>query len=219
MSAIRILLVDDHTIVREGLRALLSGRDDMTVVGEASTGTQAVELATALEPDVVVMDLTLPGISGLDATELIAGRRPETRVLVLSMHDGEEFVRPAIRAGASGYLVKGSGLGDLVAAIRAVAAGQAFFSPAAAKVLLTDAKEKGRSADGGTPGLEVLTAREQQVLKQVALGQTSQDIADDLGISVKTVEGHRANLMAKLGLRDLPALVRLAIRTGLVGLE
>jgi DNA-binding NarL/FixJ family response regulator len=219
MSAIRILLVDDHTIVREGLRALLSGRDDMTVVGEASTGTQAVELATALEPDVVVMDLTLPGISGLDATELIAGRRPETRVLVLSMHDGEEFVRPAIRAGASGYLVKGSGLGDLVAAIRAVAAGQAFFSPAAAKVLLTDAKAKGRSADSGTPGLEVLTAREQQVLKQVALGRTSQDIADDLGISVKTVEGHRANLMAKLGLRDLPALVRLAIRTGLIGLD
>jgi two-component system response regulator NreC len=219
MSVIRILLVDDHTIVREGLRALLSGREDMTVVGEASTGTQAVELATALEPDVVVMDLTLPGISGLDATELIAGRRPETRVLVLSMHDGEEFVRPAIRAGASGYLVKGSGLGDLVAAIRAVAAGQAFFSPAAAKVLLTDAKAKGPAADGGPPGLEVLTAREQQVLRLVALGRTSQDIADELGISVKTVEGHRANLMAKLGLRDLPALVRLAIRTGLIGLE
>ena len=215
---LRVVLVDDHTIVREGLRALLHGREGIEIVGEAANALDAFELIAKLMPDVVVLDLTLPGLGGIEATERILAQWPQTRVLVLSMHDGEDFVRPAIRAGASGYVVKGSGLADLVTAIRAVASGQAFFSPAAARVLLADATGR-PPAKERMPALSALTTREQQILQRVAEGQTSLVIATELGISAKTVEGHRAHIMTKLGLHDVPALVRFAVRTGLVSLD
>jgi DNA-binding NarL/FixJ family response regulator len=212
---IKVLLAEDHTIVREGLRSLLSQEDDLVVVGEAADGREAVRLAEQLSPDVVIMDLAMPGLNGVDATRQILRRRPRTRVVVLSMHRGEEHVRPAIRAGVSGYLLKGSGIADLVRATRAVAAGEAFFSPAVAKILLRDARsdDQGPSdADDGSP----LTAREREILQLVAEGKSSPDIARMLHISVKTVEGHRGRIMQKLDIHDLAGLVRYAIRVGLV---
>jgi DNA-binding NarL/FixJ family response regulator len=214
-AAIRVLLAEDHTIVRQGLRSLLSREPDLTVVGEATDGREAVRLAEQLGPDVVIMDLAMPGLNGVDASRQIRKRCPRTRILILSMHQGEEYVRPAIRAGISGYLLKGSGISDLVAATRAVAAGEAFFSPAVSKILLRDA----RLADGDHPGEEErprLSTREREILQLVAEGKSSPDIARLLHISVKTVEGHRGRIMQKLDIHDLAGLVRYAVRVGLV---
>jgi DNA-binding NarL/FixJ family response regulator len=207
--ATRILLVEDHTIVREGLRALLAAHSDLEVVGECADGRSAVARAAELDPDVVLMDLSLPELDGVAATAAIVAARPQTRVLVLSMHGGAEHVRPAIRAGASGYLVKGAGLADLVAAVRAVARGEGFFSPQAAKALLT------RTGDERPE----LTPREHQVLKLVVEGLSSAEIADALQVSAKTVEGYRSRLMEKLGAHNTATLVRHAIRLGLVPVE
>lgn len=213
-TRIRVLLADDHTIVREGLRVLLGSEPDVEVVGEAADGREAVRLAVELEPDVVVMDLAMPQLNGVDATEQIRRRCPHTRVLVLSMHSGEEHVRPAIRAGASGFLLKGSGLSDLLAATRAVAAGDAFFSPSVARIVLRDARGGGAPPDEERG--EPLTAREREILQLVAEGRTSREIAAALHISVKTVEGHRSRIMDKLEIRELAGLVRYAVRVGLV---
>lgn len=217
-DTIRVLLAEDHTIVREGLRALLEDPEDIEVVGEACDGRRAVEMARALQPDVVLMDLGMPGLNGMDATRQIRAHAPAARVLVLSMHAGEEYVRPAIRAGAVGYLVKGAGLSDLVAAIRAVAGGEAFVSPAAAKVLLRDASApEGTHASGPEAGH--LTGREREILQLVAEGKTSKEIGRLLHISVKTVEGHRGRIMDKLDIHDLAGLVRYAVRTGLISAD
>jgi DNA-binding NarL/FixJ family response regulator len=207
---IRVLLVEDHTIVREGLRALLTARPDVVVVGEAEDGRQAIETARRLRPDVVVMDLAMRELNGVDATREIRRELPETQVVVLSMHSGEEHVRPAVRAGARGYLVKGSGLSDLVTAIRAVASGEAFFSPAVAAVLL--------DAEPG-PSSGELSGREREVLQLVAEGCSSPEIAKRLHLSVKTVESHRSRIMSKLGASNVAGLVRHAIRLGLVDVE
>ncbi len=212
---IRVLVVDDHTIVRQGLVALLANSAGIQVVGEAGTAAAALESAGRLQPEVVLLDLSLPDLPGIAVLQRLAEVAPASRVLVLSMHDGEEYVRPAVAAGARGYLVKGSGLGDLVAAIGAVAAGQAFFSPAAAAKLLPG---QGKLPAGDLDRLATLSPREKQVLELVALGLTSGEIGERLAISQKTVEAHRANLGAKLGLRDLPGLVRFAVRTGVVPL-
>jgi DNA-binding NarL/FixJ family response regulator len=211
---IRVLLAEDHTIVREGLRALLDGRDDIEVVGEAEDGRAAVDSAKGLRPDVVVMDLHLPRIDGVEATRLIRKDSPSTHVLVLSMYGTEEHVRPAIRAGAEGYLLKGSGLADLVAAIRAVAAGNAFFSPEIAKILLEESR-RGPNSGGERIGAD-LTPREREILRMVAEGRSSPEIARELNLSVKTVEGHRGRIMAKLEAKNVAGLVRHAIRLGLV---
>lgn len=212
--SIRVLLVDDHTIVREGLRALLTATEGIEVVGEASDGREGLAEAQRLSPDVVVMDAAMPGLNGIDATARILELVPTARVLLLSMHAGEEYVRPAIRAGASGYLVKGSGLSDLVAAIRAVAAGDAFVSPTIAKLLVQDAR---RSAGGDRArGAEELTLREREVLQLVAEGHSTQAIGQLLHLSPKTVEGHRGRVMQKLGVANVAGLVRHAIRLGLV---
>ncbi len=208
---LRIVLAEDHRIVREGVRALLASREDLEVVGEAEDGPTAIEATLRLRPDVVLMDLGLPRLHGTAAIAEIRSRSPETRVLVLSMHSGEDYVRSAIRAGANGYLLKGSGLDDLVAAIKAVAAGEAFFSPAVARVLLDDARPR-----SGGPAADALTEREREVLRLVAEGNSSREIAGRLGLSAKTVEGHRSRIMSKLGIRDLAGLVRYAVRTGLV---
>ena len=210
----RVLVVDDHPIVREGLRALLQASGKIEVVAEAENAGQALALAVQHQPDVILLDLSMPGGNGILALEHLVAQVPTTKVLVLSMHDGAEYVRPAMRAGAAGYLVKGAGLADLVVALTAVHAGQAFLSPSAAAVLVRDAQRKPETA-----GVAQLTAREREVLQAVAQGLTSAAIGEKLRISHKTVEAHRANLMNKLEMHDVPALVRLAIRSGLVALE
>ena len=215
---IRVVLVEDHQIVRQGLRALLEGTDDVVVIAEADNGDDGVEIAKQHRPDVVVMDLNLPGLNGVDATKAIRQAVPEAHVLILSMYSTEEHVRPAIRAGAEGYLLKGSGLSDLVAAIKAVSTGNAFVSPQVAKIVLDDSR---RAAQGGVPdraGSE-LTPRERQILKLVAEGRSSPEIAKDLNLSVKTVEGHRGRIMAKLDTKNVAGLVRHAIRLGLVSAD
>lgn len=206
-SKCRVLLAEDHTIVRQGLRALLSAHGDIDVVGEAEDGKQAVQLTRELAPDVVLMDLGMPELNGVDATKQICDGDTPTRVIVLSMHSSPDYVRPAVRAGASGYLVKGVGLSDLVTAIRTVADGGAFFSPAAATAALDTAPE---------PAVPTLTEREAQVLELVADGQSSAAIADTLGVSVKTVERYRSRLMTKLEVSNVAAMVRESIRLGLI---
>jgi DNA-binding NarL/FixJ family response regulator len=213
-TKIRVLLVDDHQIVREGLRALLAGAPDMEVVGEAADGRDAIDVAAKLRPDVVVMDLSLKGLHGEGAIRELRKRLPELRVMVLSMYGSPDYVRPAVRAGAAGYLVKGSGISEFVDALRAVASGQTFFSPDV-RVVAEAARNEPAPAIERTP-LEELTAREREVLQLVALGQTNREIAQTLGLSAKTVDGHRTRIMAKLDLHDAASLTRFAIRHGLV---
>lgn len=216
-TPVRVLLAEDHRIVREGVRALLEGEPDIDVVGEVGDGRAAVDEAARLQPDVVVMDLGMPVLNGIDATREIRRAGGPTRVVVLSMYSGEEYVRPVIRAGASGYLVKGSGLSDLVAAIRAVAGGDAFFSPEVARVLLEEPRsEPAGPAERPAPTGSALTPRELEILRLVAEGRSSPEIARELDLSVKTVEGHRGRIMAKLGLHNVAGLVRHAIKIGLV---
>ncbi len=215
---VRVVLVEDHTIVREGLRALLDGRDDVVVVAEADNGHDGVAAVLQHRPNVVVMDLNMPGLNGVDATKSIRESLPDTHVLILSMYSTEEHVRPAIRAGAEGYLLKGSGLSDLVAAIKAVAAGNAFFSPQVAKIVLDDSRKATKAGAHERVGTD-LTPRERQVLKLVAEGRSSPEIARDLDLSVKTVEGHRGRIMAKLDTKNVAGLVRHAVRLGLVSAD
>ena len=215
---ITVLLAEDHKIVREGLRSLLSGQSDIRVVGEAADGREAVKAAQRLNPDVVVMDLTMPELNGVDATTQIKKTCPDTRVVILSMHSGDEHVFPALRAGASGYLVKGSGLSDLTAAIRAVRSGNAFFSPEVSKTLLTETQRQSPST-GRPAEWDLLTHREREVLQLVVEGKSSPQIAKILNISAKTVEGHRSRIMNKLDIHDVAGLVRYAIRTGLTSAD
>ena len=216
---VRLLLVDDHTIVREGLRALLTQTPGIAVVGEAGTGAQALAAAAQLQPDVVILDLNLPDLPGTVVLQQLAQVAPQTRTLVLSMHDGPEYVWSAIQAGAVGYLVKGSGLQDLVAAIFAVDRGHGFFSPAAAASLsMASGSARPPVAGSDHERLAALSPRERQVLQLVALGLTSAKIGEQLAIAAKTVEAHRANLSAKLGIADVPALVKFAVRVGMVPL-
>jgi two-component system response regulator NreC len=217
-APIRVVLAEDHTIVREGLRALLDVREDITVVAEVADGRAAVEAVVTHKPDVVVMDLGMPELNGVDATRQIRKDNPNTQVLILSMHGGEEYVRPAIRAGASGYLLKGSGLSDLVSAIQAVAHGDAFFSPAIARIVLHESRRTDRPARDPAPG-DALTNREREILQLVAEGKSSPEIAKQLQLSVKTVEGHRGRIMAKLDVHHVAGLVRHAIRIGLVSAD
>ncbi len=214
---IRVMLAEDHTIVREGLRALLDRSPDVEVVGEVADGRSAVTKAMLWKPEVVLMDLGMPELNGVDATREIKQYLPETAVLILSMYAGEEYVRPAIRAGASGYLLKGSGLSDLEAAIAAVARGDAFFSPSVAKILLEESQAK-RGVTPKEPS-DVLTKREREVLVLVADGKSSPEIAAFLELSVKTIEGHRGRIMTKLGIHNVAGMVRYAVRRGLVSAD
>lgn len=213
MMPIRILLADDHTLIRAGLRSLLQGLPDIQVVAEASDGREALALVEAHRPDVMLMDIAMPGLNGLQATALVAREYPETRVIILSMHCDEEYVRQAVLAGALGYLLKDSGTAELELAIRAVIRGEPYLSPAVSKHVLAD---YARYA-GGEPGPdEPLTRRQREVLRLIAEGQTTKSMARALGISVKTVETHRAQLMDRLGIHDVAGLVRHAIRIGLI---
>ena len=214
-SPIRVLVADDHTIVRSGIRHVLESEPGFTVVAEASTGGEALELASSLHPDVVVLDISMPGDSGLRVAAELRRRVPETHVLILSMHDNTEYVLESLRAGAHGYLLKDTAATELRDAIRAVRRGESFFSPAIAGRL--SAVVRGDAAESSAGALGQLTGRERQVLVGVAQGHTNREIATQLGISHRTVETHRESLMRKLGVRTVAGLTRLALEAGLVG--
>ncbi len=207
---IRVVVADDHAIVRAGLRAVLDAAGDVQVVAEAADGRAAVEAVERLRPDVLLVDLSMPGLNGVEAVRRVRASTPSTRVLVLSMHAAPEYVRPALRAGALGYLVKGSGLDDLLPALRRVAAGLRFLGPEAARLA--------EQPDVGDD-LDLLTPREREVLQLVAEGRTNREIAATLGLSPKTVDAHRTRVMQKLDLHDAQALTRYALRRGLISEE
>ncbi len=213
MSPIRVYLVDDHPIVRKGLRALLEEQADMVVIGEAGSGQQAISAALTARPDVVVMDISMPDINGIEATRQLSG---QTRVVILSVHSDRDYVRQALRAGALGYVVKDAVLTDLVAAVRAVASGLGFLSPAISTLLIDEYVRYSELTAAADP-LEMLTPRERQVLQLVAQGHTTREIATLLTISPKTVEVHRGNAMKKLDLHNTADVVRFAQRYGLLG--
>lgn len=209
---IRILLVDDHAILREGLRALLSYYPDVEVVGEAEDGLQAIEYVESLSPDIVLMDIAMPGMNGLEATRRIRQKHPNVHVLILTQYEDQPYVLNLLRAGVSGYVLKRALGVDLINALRAVARGESFLYPPVATTVL----EQLRQSDmGAIQDVKTLTSREQEILHRVASGETSRQIALALNISVKTVEWHRSNLMSKLDVRSVAELVRYAIEQGL----
>jgi DNA-binding NarL/FixJ family response regulator len=214
MSPIRVLLVDDHAVMRAGLRALLSTEPDVEVVGEAATGEEGVELAMRLVPDVVVMDLSMPGMGGMAATRRIAASGLPIRVLVLTLHGEREYLLPLLEAGGAGYLTKGSADHELIEAIRVVARGDVYLDPGAARLLVTSFRVP-REPERESP-LSRLSAREREVLTLAAEGYSSTEIGERLGISGKTVETYRERLMDKLDLHHRSELVRLALREGLL---
>lgn len=210
---VRILLADDHTVVRRGLRLVLDGEPDLEVVAEASDGHEAVELGLSEDVDLAVLDVTMPRLTGIQAARELSRRRPELRLLILSMHDNERYFFEALRAGASGYVLKSVADRDLVEACRAVMRGEPFLYPAAVTALIRDHLERAR--DGEEVPADPLTPRESEIVKLIAEGHTSREIAQQLVISEKTVERHRANVLEKLGMRDRVDLTRYAIRRGL----
>lgn len=212
---IRVLLADDHTLIRAGLRMVVAAQPDLTVVGEAGDGREAVSMAQNLKPDVVVMDIGMPGLNGIEAARQIRAALPETQVVMLSMHSDEAYILRALRAGAKAYLLKDSAEPDLARAIRAAAAGKSFFSPAVGKVLLEDYM-RAMERSGAEDSYEILSAREREILQLVAEGHSSKEIADMLHLSVYTVETHRARVMQKLNLRGIPELILYAVRKGIV---
>ncbi len=217
MSPIRILLVEDHAVVRAGLRMLLSSDPDMVIVGEAENGLQGVALAQELRPDVVLMDISMPDLNGIEATRRIKKACPEIAVLALTMHEDDQYFFAMLGAGASGYVPKRAAANDLIAAIRAVHAGGMFLFPSVARLLVDDYLSKRESSEAGR--LDVLTEREREVLTLIAEGKSNQEIADALVISVKTVNRHRENIMTKLNLHSRVELVRYAIEKGLIELS
>ncbi len=218
MAKIRILLADDHTIVRAGLRMLLESQPDMEVVGEAVDGRETVQKVRELRPDVVVMDIVMPGLGGLEATQRIKTESPEVQILALTMHEDERYFFRIINAGASGYVVKGAPPSDFIAAIRSISQGQAYLYPSLARKLIDDYLSRAKSEEG-REAHDNLTDRERDVLRLIAEGRTGKEIAEFLGLSVHTVERHRQNLMAKLNLHNRAALIKYAIRKGLIEIE
>ena len=208
---IRVLLADDHMIFRQGLRALLEGEPDMKVVGESSNGADLIEVLKGMAPDVIVMDIAMPQVNGLQATRAILSNNPKVHVLILSMSGDETDVEQAIQAGVSGYLVKETAASDLINAIREVKKGNAFFSPSIARILLAKKQATGQGNLGRT-----LTSREKEILKLIAASKTNKDIAILLNISPKTVDKHRGQIMTKLNIHDIAGLTRYAISNGLL---
>ena len=213
METIRVLIADDHTLVRAGIRALLQGLEGVEVVAEAGDGREAMALALVHRPHVLVTDIAMPHVSGLELAGRVARELPEARVIILSMYGNEEYASRALQAGAAGYLLKDSGLAELELAVRAVARGETYLSPAVSKHVIADYL---RRTGGAPPESGSLTPRQRQVLRLIAEGKTTKAIARLLGVSVKTVETHRAQLMDRLDIHDVAGLVRHAIRIGLV---
>jgi DNA-binding NarL/FixJ family response regulator len=214
----RILLVDDHQMMRAGLRSLLDGEGGLRVVGEAENGRAAVELAHSLAPHVVLMDITMPDLNGIEATRQIVAASPQTKVVALSMHADRQFVTDMLKAGAVGYLLKNSAASELLAAIRAVMTGRNYLSPTITAVVV-DRLVRGGGEDGDPSAFAALTPRERQVLQLIAEGRTNKEIAAQLNVGTKTVETHRAQLMDKLNIRTVAELTKYAIRHGLTALE
>jgi two-component system response regulator NreC len=219
VSMIRVLLADDHAILRSGLIRLLGEESDIEVIGEAENGREAVQKVQELHPDIVLMDIGMPVMNGMEATKQIKKRGNEVKVLVLTMHDNEEYLFQVLQAGASGYVLKKAADSDLVNAIHVVARGDCFLYPSAAKMVVEDYLEKLKSGQEPTSSLDTLTEREREILKLVAEGYTNREIAEALFISVKTVETHKANIMEKLNLHKRAELVRYAIRKGILQVD
>ncbi|MEZ4616355.1 MAG: response regulator transcription factor [Caldilineaceae bacterium] len=215
---IRVLLAEDHTIVRKGIRALLDAEAAVEVVGEAENGREAVEKTEALQPDIVIMDHTMPLLNGLEATRQICARMPDVKVLILTMHTNEEYIFEFLQAGASGYLVKQSAPTDLVTALLAIQQGQFYLSPAISKSVVEEYLRQGMASGRGTVPTQ-LTAREREILQLIAEGYSNRDIAEQLHLSVKTVGVHRLNIMQKLDLHSPTELTKYAIRKGIISLE
>lgn len=219
MSKTRLLIADDHTLFRRGLRLLLDAEHDIEVVGEASDGVEAVALTRRLGPDIMLLDISMPGISGLEVTRLLQQEFPLLKVLILTMHDDEGYLREVLRAGAAGYVLKKAADTELTAAIRAVSRGETFVYPSLTRPLVNAYLETLKtipSEQATRTAFDGLTAREVTVLRLLALGYTNQEIADALIVSVKTVETHRSHVMEKLGLKSRADLVRYAMRKGLL---
>lgn len=206
----RVLLADDHSLVRRGLALILANDPTINIVGEARDGSEVIELVATLQPDVVVMDISMTGMNGIECTRVLAERSPNTKVIILSMHRDPVYVREALRVGAKGYLIKEDTDESLISAIRNVAKGNAFLSPAVAGVVVTDFRKHIRNP------LDLLSTREREVLYLIAEGRTNKEVASRLGLSVYTIEAHRSRVMEKLNLQSSVDLVRFAIRHGLI---
>jgi len=215
MRKIRVLIADDHTLVRDGIRALLALASDIEVVGEAENGKEAVEKTLQLAPDIVLMDLAMPVVTGLEATRRICRESPTTRVLALTQYDDTEYVVPVVDAGARGFVTKMSAFSELTAAIQAVHRGESYLSPSAAMVLVEERQQRTEVTEGADP-YRRLTNREREVLKLVVEGYAAREVADMLAISQKTVEWHKSNLMSKLNIHNMADLVRFAIRNAVI---
>jgi two-component system response regulator NreC len=215
MRKFRVLLADDHQLMRSGVRLMLEREADLTVVGEASDGREAVALAKSLKPEVVVMDIGMPNLNGIEAAHQMTQENPNLAIVIVSMHSDESYVLRALKAGARAYLLKDSAEADLIKAVHVVAGGKSFFSPAVSKMLLDDYVRKLKRS-GTEDAYDLLTPREREILQLIAEGKSNKDIANLLNLSVYTVESHRSNLMEKLNLRGLPELILYAVRKGII---
>ena len=213
MSRLRVMIVEDHALVRAGMRALLEKIDGIEVVSAVGDGWEAVKAVQTDAPDLVLMDIAMPELNGLDATSRIVKESPATRVILLSMHANEEYLQQALQSGALGYLLKGAELAELELAIKTVSRGESYLTPAVAKYAIEAYREK---SDGPIGPLARLSMRQREILQLIAEGHTTKDIAQRLNVSVKTVETHRAHLMERLEIHDVPGLVRFAVRVGLI---
>jgi DNA-binding NarL/FixJ family response regulator len=215
MFAIRIVLADDHTILRKGLRLLLEREADFKVVAEASHGREAIDAVDREVPDLVIMDIAMPMMNGIEATKRVNETHPKTAVIILSVHSDEAYVLRALKAGARGYLLKDSAESDLIQAVRAVAAGKAYFSPAVSKILADDYVRQVREQGVEDP-YDLLTARERELLQLIAELKATKEIAELLGLSPHTVDTHRGNLMQKLNIHSIPEVILYAVRRGVI---
>lgn len=215
MSHLRVVIVEDHALVRAGMRALLQKIEGIEVVSDVGDGWEAVKSVQTDTPDLVLMDIAMPGLNGLDATSRIVRESPTTRVILLSMHANEEYFQQALQVGASGYLLKGAELAELELALKTVARGETYLTPAVAKYAIKAYRDK---SEGPSGPLTRLSMRQREILQLIAEGQTTKDIAQRLNLSVKTVETHRSQLMERLDIHDVPGLVRFAMRAGLIQL-
>src|SRR5579872_1536425 len=215
MNPIRILLGDDHTVMRNGLRLLLERQPNLIVIGEASDGREAVRLADELLPDVVVMDIAMPNLNGIEASRQIVKSNPEIAIVILSMHSDESYVIRALKAGARAYLLKDSAEGDLIAAIHAITDGKSFFSPAISRILVEDYMRQ-LEQKHVEDTYKLLTAREREILQLLAEGKTNKEVASMLNLSVYTVETHRTHILQKLNLHNVPELIQYAVRKGII---
>jgi DNA-binding NarL/FixJ family response regulator len=220
MQTIRIVLAEDHALMRAGIRALLRDRDGMIIVGEAGTGHEALELVRRQKPHLLLTDISMPGLNGLDLTARVVKEHPDTRVIILSMHANEEYVLRALRSGARAYVLKDAETAELELAIRTVVCGKTFLSPSVSGKVIDDylARVSGKK-DAASPSAarhDILTSRQREILQMIAEGNSNKDIANTLDLSIKTVETHRTQIMKRLDIHDTAGLVRYAIRTGLI---